>query len=868
MGLWKEIIRRAGYLGRRRQFERELDEEARFHLEERDDELEESGLARDQAVLQARRELGSMARLQEDAGPAWQVQWLEDAFSDLRYAMRSFRRDRAFALTAIVCLALGIGANTTIFSIATEVLFSEPSGCDTGTLLNVMIGGSSSSFMWQYTFVRDAKVFEGLAGDREFAEVNWHHGEATERLFAHQVTDNFFEMAGVPVAMGRPIQRGDEGVAVISYRFWQGRLGGSADAIGRPLLLDGRPYTVIGILPANHRTFLGFGLSPDLYMPVIDQTARLTFYARQPLGITRQALLAKLTVVCQQLDRIYPDGDNKWAHGIKITPVSGIERLRDQSELMSIAAFFAMLMAVVGLVLLVACANVASLLLARASSRAQELAIRLSIGASRGRIVRQLLAESFLLAMCGMCAGLLLNVWLTTILSQVELPLPFPVVFHIEPDWRLLAYASGIAIASTVMAGLMPALKSTRAGINNVLKQAEHQVGQRRLTLRVALVTGQLAVSVVLLSAAVLFMRNLVEAATMNPGFDVGHTVWASMRLVPESYVQPEKTRGVVDAALQRLRGLPGVESAAVTRMVPLNDNTTMRTDIRTDLDQSPKRVAFYSNRVGPEYFKTMGIPILGGREFVESDRKGAVDVAIVNENFARRVFGDINPVGHTFQQQEGKPILVVGVAKNSKYFTLGEEGRLAMYSPYAQLQSPQFSLHFLLRSRAPESLVKSINAALLGIDSTAAVETKPMRKAMGLALLPSQVGASILGSAGMLGLTLAAIGLYGVLLYMVGRRTREIGLRMALGATPGGILRMVVGESLTLVAAGIAAGIGLAVLAVRPMAMFLVPGVRPTDPSAFCVVAGVLLLVAMAATVAPAVQALRVNPVTALRHD
>jgi predicted permease len=625
---------------------------------------------------------------------------------------------------------------------------------------------------------------------------------------------------------------------------------------------------VIGVLPKDHRSLRGFGFTPDVYMPVTDRKSVVALYARQPAGMTRHALLARLLSVCEQLDRVYPDGEHKWVANTKINAVSGIERLTNQSMLMPVAAFFAMLMTVVGLVLLIACANVASLLLARASSRAHELAIRLAIGASRGRVIRQLLAESLLLAFCGTCAGLILNIWLTALLSRIELPLPIPVHFQIEPDWRLLTYSAGIAIATSLLAGLMPALKGTRAGLNNALKQDEHQVGRSRLTLRVALVAGQLAVSVVLLSAAVLFMRNLMQASSMYPGFDVDHTAWAYMRLVPESYTEAEKTQGIVNAALLRLRGLPGVESATIARMVPMNDNNTMGGDFRIDGGESPMRLSFYSNRVGPDYFKTMGIQLLRGREFFEADRKSSPEVAILNEVLARRMFGNENPVGHTFRQGGGKPVTVVGVVKVSKYFTLGEEPRPAMFTAYAQMSSPEVNLHFLVRSQFPETLVKSIDSELLGIDSTAAMETKPMRNALGLAMLPSRVGAVILGSTGLLGLALAAIGLYGVLLYTVGRRTREIGLRMALGATPGGILRMVVGESLVLVAVGVGAGIALAFLAVRPLAMFLIPEVRPSDPSTFGIVAVVLVLVALVATMAPATRALRVDPVTALRHD
>jgi predicted permease len=880
VSLWKETLRRAAYLGRRRRFEEELDAEVRFHIETRVEELQQSGLPRHTAQAQAQREFGPAALMFEATRAPWRFQWLEDVGADLRYAARAFRRNPAFALTAIACLALGVGANTTIFSLATEVLFSQPSVRSPRTLLHLQIGGSSHAPMREYRFLRDARIFEGLAGEHEESEVNWRHGDATSRLFAVRVTDNFFDVTGMPLAMGRPIQpaRSDGGpdTVVLTHHLWQ-QLGGDPNIMGRKLQLDGRLYTVSGVLPAGHRTLMGFGFSPDLYVPVPHEQATagmgqiVALYARIPQGMTRQAAYARLLATCQELDRVYPDGDRKWGKDIGISAVSGFDHLASERELMPVAAFFAMLMIVVGLVLLIACANVASLLLARASSRSHELAIRLSIGASRGRIVRQLLSESLLLALCGTAAGLALNIGVTAMLSRVRLPLPIPIQFAIQPDWRLLSYAVAVSLVSALASGLMPAIKGTRTGIGAALKQDQGQVGRARWTLRNVLVAGQIAVSIVLLCAGFLFMRNLLQASAMNPGFDLGHTIWAYMRLVPEAYPKPAQTRALIDAAIERLRSLPGVEAAAIAKVVPLNDANTMGTGIGTDLVAKPVQVQFNNNYVGPGYFKTMAIAILSGREFLPSDRQGAPRVAILNENMAKRLFGSINPVGHTVVFEEGHPILIAGVASNSKYFTLGEENALAYYEPYAQWGGSVVNLHFMVRasgSGSPQALVPAIRSALGQLDRTAALEINPMRNALAFAMLPSQVGAAILGAMGLLGLLLASIGLYGTLLYAVSRRIREIGLRVALGASPASIMSMVLRQSLALVAAGVAIGIALAIFAVRPLAMFLVPEVRTSDATNFVVVAAVLGAVALAATAAPALRALRVDPVVALRHE
>lgn len=876
MGLWKETLRRLAYMGRRRRFEEELDAEVRFHIETRAEELQQSGLPRRQAQAQAKREFGSPALMFEETRAPWRFQWLEDVCADLRYAARAFRRNPAFALTAIACLALGIGANTTIFSLATEVLFSQPSVRDPRTLLHLQIGGNSDAPMREYRFVRDARIFEGLAGENEESEVNWRHGDATSRLFAVRVTDNFFNVTGMPLAMGRPIQPGESDTVVLTHHLWQQQLGGDPNVIGRKLQLDGRLYTVSGVLPAGHRTLMGFGFSPDLYVPVPDEQAIVAFYARVAQGMTRQAAYARLQATCKELDRVYPAGDQKWADNIRVSAISGVDHIATESELlMPVAAFFAMLLIVVGLVLLIACANVASLLLARASSRSHELAIRLSIGASRGRIVRQLLSESLLLALCGTAAGLALNIGVTAMFSRVRLPLPIPVQFVIQPDWRLLSYSAALSLVSALASGLMPAIKGTRAGISAVLKHDQGQVGRARWALRNVLVAGQIAVSIVLLCAGFLFMRNLLQASSMNPGFDTRHTLWAYMRLVPEAAPKPGQTlvatRALIDAAIDRLQSLPGVQAAAIARVVPLNDTETIATSISTDMGAKPVHLQFNNNYVGPGYFKTMAIAIVSGREFLPSDRKAAPRVAILNQNLAKRLFGSINAVGHTVAFEKGRPILIAGVAKNSKYFTLGEESANAWYEPYAQWGGSVVNLHFLVRasgSGSPQALVPAIRSALGQLDPTAALEIKPMRNALAMAMLPSQVGAAILGAMGLLGLLLASIGLYGTLLYAVSRRIREIGLRVALGASPADIMGMVLRQSFSLVAAGVGIGIALAVFAVRPLAMFLVPEVRPTDATNFVVVAAVLCAVALAATAAPALRALRVDPVVALRHE
>jgi putative ABC transport system permease protein len=870
MGFLRELYLRLRWLAGQSRFQAELDDELQFHIESRADDLESGGVPRTEALLRARREFGSRLKAAEDTSGAWQVQWLEDLASDLRYAARAFRRNPGFALTAILCLALGIGANTTIFNITTSFLFSQPSCRDSASLIAIWEGGNTGASLADFQFLRDAHIFAGMAGIKPEREVNWRDGDRTRRFYAGTVTDDFFGALGVPFLLGRGIAPGESNTAVLSSRVWRGTFAGDPAILGRKLILDGRVYTVAGVLPANHRSVVGFGLSPDIYIPAAHDDDNVQFYARMPKGMTLPMARARLLSLFGQLDRIHPKEGWQRTRQARITGVTGLDMLRQMLP-DAVVAFFAMLLIVAGLVTLIACTNVASLLLARASSRWQELAIRLSLGASRRRIVRHLLAESLLLSVLGSVAGLAIDIVCAKGIDSLALPVPLPIHLVVSPDWRLLWYSLCIVFVSALLCGLLPALKAVRKDVSHALKQGERQTA-RAWNLRSILVAGQLAVSIVLLTTGFLFVHNLLRAASMNPGFDVHHTIWAYMRLVPERYNDAGQTRqmSVVRSALERLRTLPGVQAAAVTQRVPLNDNCVIGAQLRTDVSSAPIRVEYECNNVGPDYFRAIGIPILRGREFTTAERNGSQPVAIVNQTFALTVFGKTDPVGHTIVTDfaNEKPKLIVGLARDSRYFTLGEQQRLAVYEPYFAHGEP-INLHFLVRAAgSPATWVKPIADTLGRLDPTAAIETKPMDQALGLALLPSQAGAVMLGAMGLLGLMLAAIGLYGVLLFSVSRRTREIGLRVALGATPSDVLRIVARQSLVLVGGGILAGLTLAFFVMQPLAMFLVPGLSTLDPTAVFAVTGVLGATALLASLAPAARALRIDPMTALRYE
>jgi predicted permease len=859
----QELWRRLAQWGRGSRFDRDLSEEMQFHLESRAAELEQQGAPRDRAMAQARREFGSPLRISEQTREVWRFRWLEDLAADLRYAARAIRRSPGFAAAAIVSLALGTGLNTAIFSFTMEFLFSEPSCRDASTLLEARLGGNSHLPAREFRLLQQIEPLAGLAGLREESEVNWSYGEETTRLNVFTVSDNYFDVISVPVASGRGIRANETDTVVVSHWFRERRLGGAADVLGRALVLDGKPYTIVGVLPPDHRTVRGFGLSPHLYKVSSRKTDSLAIFARVAPGTSKAEVLSRLTTAASELDRVYPDPNVKWAKNVRVNEITGFERL-ESLGLDAIAVFFGLVMALVGLVLLVACANVAGLLLARAASRGHEIAVRMAIGAGRSRVARHFLAESLLLAGLGTAAGVALNFLSTRFIGQIEIAAPIPLRLVVEPDWRLALYAAAIALLCALASGVMPAIAASRYNVQSALKHTERQVvGRTRL--RRALVAGQIAVSVLLLSTGILFLRNLLLATSQGPGFDVERTLWAQMRLVGERYPE-ESRRAISQASLDAMRGLPGVEAAALLEVVPLNDNQTTGGDLTLDATGQTTRVLFKANNVSSDYFRTMGIPLLAGREFSDAEVADGAAVAILNQTMAQRVFGDTNPVGQTFTLHDQR-LTVAGVVADSKYFMLGEQSVQAMYRPIRP-RIRRDNLNLMLRCAQPEELVKAAGATLAALDPTAAVEVKPMRQALGFALLPSRVGAAMFGAIGLLGLLLAAVGLTGLMAYSVARRLQEIGLRVALGANRSDIVRLIAREALTLLGIGVSIGFAIAWFAAGPIAMFLVPGLQPIDPLGVAAVVITLAVVGAAATLGPARHAMRVDPMSALRWE
>jgi predicted permease len=808
--------------------------------------------------------LGNVTRITEESLDFWRFSRLENLWRDLIYGARTVARSRALVATALLSFGLGIGVNAVVFSLAVELLLSQPSVTDASSLVSVRLGGNSHAPIVALDFLRRSGVFHDVVGDNVEMLMNFNDGSETRPVSAVATTKNYFTALGIPVARGRGILPDDpDDVVVIRDEFWRRHFNAAPAAVGSRISLEGRPFTVVGILPPAHRTLVGFGFAPELYVPRYLDETMLAIYARLKPGTSLDEARARVKTVATRLDQIAPR-ELKYADALHVAPVAGFNRLHEEPELIPVGLFFLALLVVAALVLFIACVNVTGLLLARASARRRELAIRLSLGASRGRLLQQLLVESLLLASGGAVFGLLIAQVTATLLGRVQLPLPIPLRLMVEPDWRVLGYALILTAAATLFAGLLPAWQAVRESIARDLHRA------RKMRVRRALVVGQVAVSLVVLAAAFLFLRNLLAAHDLGPGFDLAHTLRAEVNLPSDRYTTPARLRSYVERALPELQALPGISAAAAARIVPFTDSTRFGSRITFPDSGEKADVNFSWNAVSPDFFHVMGIPVLKGRAFTTADRSGDL-VVIVNRTFVTRFLSGRAAVGRTFLWgRDGTELFrIVGVVEGTKTMTVGEDDMPQLYQPLAQITNDRRRLQFVLRSVTPPALhVAAVRAALRRIEPSAGTEVEPLYSSIGLAFLPSQVGAVFFGAIGLLTLVLAAIGLYGMMAYSVARQTPEIGIRLAIGATRSDISRMVLRDAVTLVAAGSVVGLGIALFVMRPLAMFLVANLTPADPLSLGAVVVILLVTALAASWGPVRRAARVDPAMTLRYD
>jgi putative ABC transport system permease protein len=803
---------------------------------------------------------------------------LDTSWRDLIYAARGLRKHPELLVITALSLGLGIGVNTTLFNIFNVIVLQKPSAVEPNRIVRIEPGNSNGISYLNYREMQGSAAFAGTA-ITSTTTLNLRAGSDIQQVPGLEVSGNFFQLLGVNPFLGRAfnaeesLPERDPRVAVASYDFWQRHLHGDTGALGKTLTLNGRPYTVIGILGRDYRAGMGFQV-PEIYVPVSPMLApfgerghpSFQLIARLAPGVTRQQAEASFTSAAQALEAAWPVENKGFGRPAWAIPAFGPASLQGRG---SPPEFFIVLAApfvILGLLLLIACANVAGVLLARGAGRRHELAVRLALGASRARLIRTLLAESLLLSAFGAAAGLLLTAWVGPLLTQIRIPNAPPLPrLPLLADLNLVWYTLGIALLTCLMCGLIPALQSTRLTITPGLKQNPLIRGRKRL--RSLMVVGQVAASALLLVTCLLFLRSLLYIETVNPGFDVQHLLTAKITPAQSGFAEAQNDR-LAAQMTERIEAIPGIVSVSYASLIPLGgDNVGSQAKLKRRPDwRSP--MIMLSN-VGPRYFGTMGIPLLRGREFLATDRRGSPPVVIVNQTFAKLAFPDGDALGQLVlapTSNTPEPWReIVGVVADNKYGSLGEQPRPQFFLPFLQMGG---RLILQARTAGPPALsIAAVKRAIAEQDGSVLAEVQTTKDATSLEFVLRRISTMVLASMGALGVLLAMIGLYGVLSWDVSRRTAEIGIRMALGASRPAVRRMVLRDGLVLAGAGVSVGIAAAMLLMLPIKSFLA-GVGTADPATIAAVAALLMLVSAAASWFPVRRATRIDPITALRYD
>jgi putative ABC transport system permease protein len=881
MGLWGEFFRRAQYLGQRSQFDRELDEEVRFHVETRAKELEQSGILHSAALTQAAREFGHATIIREEMREAWQFRWLEQLTRDLTYAARSLTRTPAFALTATACLALGIGANTAIFTVTSALLLRPFPYSDPQQLVSVRghdntgdSGGNGT--LLRYELVRDSnKSFQSIA---VWANDNLNLTGAGDPVQASiaRVSPNFFTLLGVNPQLGRTFTE-DEGrpegkqVVILSDALWRSRFHADPDIIGKTLTLDSTPQTIIGVLPPNVQfPFVG---PADIWTPryfefslMSPQGLRagvgyLDTIARLRPGTTLAQANAELAILNQRYRERNP-GMPDAGPGVNMSA----QPLRD-IVVSDVRGKILMLTAAVGVLLLIACANVASLLLSRALARRREIAVRTALGASRGMVVRQLLTESLLLAMVAGAAGVALG-WAATRALAIWGASQLPDGIPIGLDSRVLLFTLGISLLAGIVFGIAPALQLSRS-LNTALRDEGRgtSAGRARGQAKNLLVVSQVALSLLLLVGAGLLLRSFVELLRVNPGFDSRNVLTMDLNLPTVKYSTRAKQIAFFDELLRRVTPLPGVRSAAISAALPLSF-IRMSPVLAEGQPTVPLagRPIVDVEAVSPKWFETLRVPLLTGRDFTAADNALAPKVVIVNQTFARRFWPDQNPVGkHIVVGRGPGPSEVIAVAADIKNRGIDQTTQAQLYLAFPQL--PWGNMNLLLRTSVPAlSMTSAVRTQIAAMDPEQPItKVQTLEDIMDTSRAQPRFTALLVGIFSVTALTLAVIGIYGVLSYSVAQRTQEFGIRLALGAERADIQGLVLRQALALAAAGIAVGIAAAfMLTGLAASMLYKTGAR--DPVTFLLAPLIFLASALLAGYLPARRATKVDPMEALR--
>ena len=861
----------------------DLDDELRDHLQSTIDTLIARGMSPADARAEALRRFGDVGRVrgevkrldQDHLTRTSRLSAVESVVYDLRHAARGLRRNPTFTLVAAISIALGVAANTTVFSVVNAVLLRPIPGAHASNLARVYVNHHSPFDWHDLQWFRDrATSFEDLIGERYGAMSFRASGsDEVERVHASYVTRGFFRALGARTALGRTFDvdetRSADAVGVVSYAFWQRRFAGDSSVIGRRVLLGGYPVTIVGVAAPEFRSsvmmwtpdlIVPFAIAPQLTGRQLDDFGG-SFYTTGRLrpGVSRDAAESELRGLMTQLAATEPRRYEGMT--VRLDDIRGVN-----AELRGgVIAASAFMMAMVAMVLLIACANVANLLLGRAAARRTEIGVRMSIGAGRGRLVRQLLTEALLLSAIGSALGFA-AAWSLTRLIPAMLPAEagLDTAFFV-PDGRVLLFTGVLCVATTLAFGTMPALSAASPNVVLLLKGDELPATRRRG----ALVVAQTALCVVLLSVASLFVRSLASMRGVDPGFRADGVVDVDIDVTLAS--QALDRTHAFDGILRDASKLPGVQSATLAAVVPLS-GSNMETRFLPEGMVVPNRRDYpssYFNVVGPRYFETLRIPLRSGREFLRTDVATAPRVAIVNETAAHKLWPGANALGKRLHWggPDAPLVEVVGIARDADYVSPGETPKPTIYMPYTQEQRGEMTLH--LRTDADLPSVRRAIRTVLDAWAPALPPPPVVRMAddMAITLLPVRAGAVLIGVFGILALVLAATGIYGVAAYSVARRRREIGIRAALGATRARLIRMVLWESGRRVVAGAVIG-SLFTIAVAAGLSRVLYGVRPVDPVVYGAVVLVSLGVALFAALGPARRAAAADPVAAMRRE
>jgi predicted permease len=864
-----------------------MEEELRFHMAERAADLQRSGVPIAEAERRAQLEFGGIENYKEQCRETRSFHGIHSFFADLRFGFRMLWRSPGFSILSILCLTLGIGANAAVFSWIEGILFRPYPAVAHQERLFALTGTArgdpdDTNLSWPdfLDLQRSCTLVDSFIVTK-ITGTTLSIGDRAEVTTGSIVSANYFDAIGVRPILGRGFEPGEDSgrsahpLTVISYQLWQGRFKGDPQIIGKTQRLNGVLHTIVGVAPQSfYGTFVGWAM--QFWVPASmeeifegggykleDRGARwIEAYARLKPGVTREQAQQEIAAVAKRLEKDYPDTNR--GRNIKLwplwqTPFNNANTLLSTLEIM---------LAVVVFVLLIACANVGNLLLVRSFARRHEMTVRLAIGAGRGRLVRQLVTEGLILAAFGAAGGLLVAHWCRHALVLL-LPARGGVAMHLpgEIDWRVLALSAGVCLIATLLLGLVPALQTRDLDVAGALKaESAGVVGSgRRAWVRSGLVVMQVSLSFVLIVGTGLLLQSLQRIRNSSPGFSTHEVLDTTVNLVAAGY-DPQRAQNFQDELLDRVKALPGVESAAFARMTPLSYGSFSSTPIAVDGYQSPpdEQPIVQYNEVGPDYFVTMGIPLVSGREFSRADDEKSVLVAIVNETMAAKYWGGSNPIGERVQVK-GRWMQVVGVAKNSKYQSVRETPKPFFYVPLRQnfARGPGLNIRTRL---SPEAMTAALTREVHAIDRNLALfEVITLQEQVDRSTSPQLVAVTLVGVLGGLALLLAAIGLYGVMSYSVSQSTRKLGLRMALGATPSHLLRLVMSRGLALTAAGIVGGTAAALASTRLLG-YLLYNVSPRDPLSFGSAFLVIIVASLAACFLPAWRATRTDPLQALR--